>query len=108
MLVVAISLTFLFVYCWFWWRVDHAAAESFLAKAWEFFPPQVRIGNWFVSCAVTISLVAGSSFLWTAVAGASSADEVSAGAEAMVAMVGWWTLLVVLAKQADQQWFDHP
>jgi hypothetical protein len=105
-LIVAISLTFLFVYCWFSWRVDHATAESFLAKAWEFFPPQVRIGNWFLSCAVTISLVAGSIFLWTAVAGANGTDEVGAGARGMLAMVGWWTLLVVFGRNLDQWWFD--
>jgi hypothetical protein len=105
-IVVAISLTFLFVYCWFWWRVDRAVAESFLAKAWDFFPPQVRIGNWFVSCAVTISLVAGSIFLWTAAAGASGSDEVGAGARGMLVMVGWWTLLVVLTRQAGQESFE--
>ncbi len=51
------------------------------------------LDNWFVDCALMLILVGVSFFTWTAASGVNRKDEVSAGAVALTAMVGWSILL---------------
>lgn len=51
-------------------------------------------GHWLLDWGVCCAAVSASLFIWTATLGARRSDEVSAGAIALVAMVGWWTVLL--------------
>jgi hypothetical protein len=48
-------------------------------------------------------MTAASLFIWSAAAGVNRKDEISAGAVALAAMVGWWLLLSVLWKVVLQE-----
>jgi hypothetical protein len=57
---------------------------------------QFLSSNWYVDVALATSLVAGSLFVWTAAFGVNRKDEISAGAVALVAILGSWLLLNML------------
>jgi hypothetical protein len=51
------------------------------------------IGNWFVDSALMLVAMATSFYIWTVAAAVNRKDEVSGGAAALAAMVGWGLLL---------------
>src|SRR5262245_10798198 len=52
-------------------------------------PFPIGTNNWFLDSALLAMFVAGSFYLWTIAFGVSRKDEVSAGAVALAAIVGW-------------------
>jgi ABC-type transport system involved in multi-copper enzyme maturation permease subunit len=67
-------------------------------------------GRWYVDCFIVLAPVALSVFAWSAAAGVNRRDEISAGAMAVAAVVGWG-LLLFLAFLVLTRWFiniDHP
>jgi ABC-type transport system involved in multi-copper enzyme maturation permease subunit len=101
-LITAISLTFLFVFGCLIWKLGGLPDNEILTKAWTQFPPPSIVSNWFLSAPITVCLAAASLFAWTVAAGAKGTDEVSAGARAAIAIIGWWVLLAAVAKWIEQ------
>jgi hypothetical protein len=62
-------------------------------------PPLFAMRNWYVSYLLINGLLVVSLFIWSAAAGVNRRDEVSAGAAALLIMVGWMTLVVLLAEK---------
>lgn len=73
-----------------------AAADLELQQTLPNTPFPLGTNSWFLDSALLVLFVAGSFYLWTIAFGVSRKDEVSAGAVALAAIVGWGFLTCIL------------
>ena len=68
-------------------------------------------GTWYVDCFIMLAPFAASVFAWSAAAGVNRRDEISAGAMAVVVVVGWAPSAFARVFLCSRVWFiniDHP
>ncbi len=77
--------------------VKYGAASDFnFRKGNPANPFALGTNSWFLDSALIAFLVAGSFYVWTIAFGVNRKDEVSAGAVALAAIVGWGLLLTLV------------
>ncbi len=92
-LFVSIVLTVGFLYVW---SIGLGLAGVHYPRAVHVFETNSLTGRWYVDCILLCAPVAASFFIWAAAMGVNRKDEVTAGAVALAAIVGWYMLLVIL------------
>jgi ABC-type transport system involved in multi-copper enzyme maturation permease subunit len=98
-LIAAIVLACLFVYVWS--SVRSGYIDSIMRTAPE--NRRAITGNPIGDSMLTAACMAVSLYLWSAAAGVNRKDEVSAGAIALLTIVGMWALLFVLGRAISSE-----
>jgi hypothetical protein len=106
-LFVAIALSIAFIYVW---KFVAELAGQETTRAMRQFEESPITGKWYLDCFLLLTPFAIGLFGWSAAAGVNRRDEISAGAMAVAAVVGWG-LVLTLAFLAFTHWtmgIDHP
>ena len=92
-LILAVVLTLPLFYGWNLWLESSHHGDSLTVRQMN---RQGVTGNYYLDVVLISTTLAASLFIWSAASGVNRKDEVSAGAVALAAIVGWYFALFLV------------